>query len=71
MINNETHIACPLCSTKIPFDVKELMKGVKFQCPNSECDASIGLAEQSKEVVEKTMEKFEELKGKIGKKKIE
>jgi hypothetical protein len=68
MINQEQVIACPVCSTKIPFDANQLMIGVKFQCPNQQCDASIGLAMESKPVVEEALEKFNEMKGKVEKK---
>lgn len=47
MINQEQNIPCPVCNTKIPFQVTELLKGVQFKCPNTQCDASIGLAQVS------------------------
>lgn len=65
MIQQNQNIPCPICNTKIPFDTKQLMMGIRFGCPN--CDASIGLAEESKELVEQTMEKFEAVKGRISK----
>ena len=67
MINQEQNIACPVCSTKIPFDAMELMKGVQFKCPNSQCDASVGIAQESRPLVGKALDKFAELKGKVGK----
>jgi len=60
MIQQNQNIPCPSCKTSIPFDAKQLMMGVRFQCPN--CDASIGLAEESKPVVEQTIQKLETLK---------
>jgi transcription initiation factor IIE alpha subunit len=62
MINQENSITCPACSTKIPFDVKMLLSGMKFSCPNSKCDASIGLSQESAPLVEQTLEKLEALK---------
>ena len=62
MINQENSIQCPACNTKIPFDVKMLLSGMKFSCPYSECDASIGLSQESAPLVEQTLEKLEALK---------
>jgi hypothetical protein len=39
--------------------------GVQFICSN--CNAAIGLADESKSIVKETLEKFEELKGKFSK----
>ncbi len=64
MINQEQAIPCPVCTTKIPFDATQLMQGVKFKCPNEQCDASIGLSMESKPLVESAMEKLNEIKGK-------
>ncbi len=60
MINPDQKIPCPVCSTTILFDVKQLLMGMQFCCPN--CHASVGLANESKEMVQKTMHKIEELK---------
>jgi len=62
MINPDQTIPCPVCETKIPFDAKELLGGVKFICPSSSCDATIGLASQSKPIVQDTLEKLESIK---------
>lgn len=43
MSENKKFIPCPLCSTKIPFDPKELLQGKIYECPNAECDASVVL----------------------------
>ena len=67
MINTDQHIPCPVCNTKIPFDTKQLLLGVQFVCPN--CMAAIGLATESKEIVEDTMMKLEDLKQKVSKEK--
>lgn len=61
MINPDQSIPCPVCQTKIPFDTKQLLLGIQFTCPN--CNASIGLSDESKPLVQDTMEKFEEVKG--------
>ena len=47
MIDQEQSIPCPVCNTKIPFQVTELLIGVQFKCPNAQCDASIGLSQVS------------------------
>jgi len=64
MINQENSIPCPVCSTKIPFEVKMLLSGMKFGCPHPECDASIGLSQESAPLVAQTLEKLETLKNK-------
>jgi hypothetical protein len=65
MINLEQSIPCPVCNNKIPFDTKQLLLGVQFVCSN--CFASIGLANESREIVQETITKFEELKGRFSK----
>ena len=65
MINPDQSIPCPVCQTKIPFDTKQLLLGVQSACPN--CDASIGLSDGSKPLVQETMEKFEAVKGQFPK----
>lgn len=64
----ENGIPCPICSTKIPFDVNQLLMGVQFACP--QCNALIGLGKESKPVVEKAMQKLEEAKGRSDVKSI-
>lgn len=56
----EQQLPCPVCRTKIPFETKQLIAGVQFVCPN--CQSSVGLALESKPIIEETMKKFEELK---------
>lgn len=63
MINQEQSIPCPVCSTKIPFDVMLLMQGTQFKCPNIACDASIGIAQESKSAVGEALDKLAEIKG--------
>lgn len=65
MTQQTQKIPCPVCQTSIPFDVKQLLMGVGFKCPN--CYASIGIADESKPFVEKTIQKLETIK--IGAKK--
>ena len=67
MINQDQSIACPVCQTKIPFDTNQLLRGVKFSCPNEQCDASIGLSTESQPMVEKSIEKFNEIKNEFKK----
>ena len=68
MIANDGGIPCPVCSTKIPFDVHQLMKGVQFACP--QCNAVIGLGNESKSLVETAMQKLEEAKSGSGIKNV-
>ena len=60
MTNTEQTIPCPVCKTNIHFDVQSLLKGIKFSCTN--CGSSIGLAEESKPLVQLANDKFEILK---------
>ena len=65
MISKEQTIPCPVCGTKISFDVTQLLTGVNFKCPNEACDTSIGLASDSKPIVQDTLGKFEDLKSNL------
>lgn len=62
MINPDSSIPCPVCGTKIPFEVNSLLTGQSFTCPNIECNSSIGLTPESTPIVEQTIEKLETLK---------
>lgn len=62
MINQQS-IPCPDCQTSIFFDPQMLLKGMQFACPN--CHASLGLASESKEIVEQSLDKFNKLKSDI------
>ncbi len=57
---DEQKLECPKCHSKIPFDITQLLAGAKFVCPK--CGLKIGLPDESKDIVTKTMRKFEELK---------
>lgn len=67
MINSDQSIPCPVCGTKIPFDTRQLLLGVQFVCSN--CQSAIGLANESKPIVEEAMEKFDKMKARLSKKK--
>jgi len=56
-------IPCPVCKTSIPFDTVQLLNGVKFACPN--CKSEIGLATESKPLVQEIMKKLEQVKNAI------
>jgi len=60
MHTSDQKIPCPVCNTSILFDVKQLLSGTQFTCSN--CYASIGLANESKNLVQDTMEKIEQLR---------
>jgi len=60
---NEQKIPCPVCTTAIPFDVRQLLMGVQFTCPN--CLAAIGLAVESKDSVNDALEKFKDVKQRL------
>ena len=66
MKNLDQKIPCPVCNSTIPFDVNQLLMGVQFTCPN--CHAAVGLASESKPVVEKTMQKIEDLRARSARK---
>ncbi len=66
MIGQTQNIPCPVCNTGIPFDTKQLIMGVQFACPM--CSSLIGLASESKGLVEEAMKKLEAVKGKASKK---
>lgn len=55
-------IPCPVCQTKIPVKIEELMQGIQFACPT--CSSSIGIAPKSMPVVKDTMCKLDEIKKK-------
>ena len=65
MIESSQYISCPDCSTRIPFDPQELIKGTRFGCPN--CSISIGIERGSRETVKDALDKLEELKREVGK----
>jgi hypothetical protein len=62
MINHENTIPCPVCGTKIPFEIQALLAGTSFNCPNAECYSAIGLAPESAPIVKQTIEKLESIK---------
>jgi transcription initiation factor IIE alpha subunit len=65
MINSEQSIPCPTCKNKIPFDTNQLLLGVQFVCSN--CQSAIGLAPDSKPIVQEAMQKLEAAKSQISK----
>jgi transcription initiation factor IIE alpha subunit len=60
-------IPCPDCGTKIYFDAQMLLQGAQFTCTH--CGVTLGLAPESKEVVEQSLEKFGALKSELLKNK--
>ncbi len=62
MNNLEESVPCPVCSTKIPIDVHQMLRGVQFVCSN--CNAVVGLGNESRSLVDETMAKLEETKKK-------
>lgn len=65
--NNDGGIPCPVCNSKIPFDVHQLLLGQQFACPT--CNAVIGLAQESRQAVKSTMQKLEDVKKSMDAKK--
>jgi len=59
-MNNQLSMPCPDCNTNIFFNPQMLLQGAQFSCPK--CYASIGLAAESKQVVQESLEKFEKMK---------
>jgi len=65
-MKNEQKITCPSCQqAEIIFDTYALLQGVKFVCPN--CNAQIGLSQESHNQVQATMKEFDRLKSTIKK----
>lgn len=62
--SNGQSIPCPLCKTPIPFDTRQLLQGVQFSCPK--CSVAVGLANESKEVVQSAMDRFDKLRAQGG-----
>ena len=62
MMNNEQVIPCPTpnCGGKIHFDTYQLLQGAQFVCPN--CNGAVGIAPESRPMVQETMQKFDEMK---------
>lgn len=50
---------CPNCKGAIPFNVYALLQGHQFECPN--CHCVIAIESNSKPVVEKAIEQYDEL----------
>ncbi len=59
---SQSTLPCPVCHTPIPFEVRELLQGVRFVC--SKCGAAISLSEGSRPQVQEAMEKLNRLKQK-------
>lgn len=55
-----SNISCPDCGTSISINTRQLLLGYKFNCYN--CNVSIGLSNDSKEVVEQTIQKIDQFK---------
>lgn len=49
-------INCPDCGTTILINTKQLLLGHKYSCHN--CNISIGLSQDSREIVEDTIKKL-------------
>lgn len=52
-------IACPACNTPVYLEVSQLILGTKFTCSN--CQAAIGLAKNSKSIVEDAVHSYTSL----------
>lgn len=62
-MSNQISIPCPDCTTLIYFDPQMLLQGAQFSCPK--CFAAIGLAAESKQIVQESLEKFEKMKAEV------
>lgn len=62
IMKKDQEIPCQICNTPIPIDAKLMIQGVKFSCPNPQCDASYGLAGDSQNIASAAMKSLEELK---------
>ncbi|WHT39084.1 hypothetical protein QNH98_19415 [Myroides sp. mNGS23_01] len=52
-------IACPVCHTPICIEVSQLVMGTRFTCSN--CQAVIGLADNSKSIVKDAVQSYNAL----------
>lgn len=59
MMRPNQSIPCPVCNTKIIFDIESLLSGQKFSCPK--CSAVIGLSKESVEPTKEILEKYKKL----------
>jgi len=62
MMNNDQKIPCQVCNTPVPFDTHQFLQGIKFSCPNPNCDAVYGLPQSSHQIVKGAMDHLDELK---------
>jgi predicted RNA-binding Zn-ribbon protein involved in translation (DUF1610 family) len=60
MDNSVQQIPCPDCGTPISFNAMMLLQGTKFSCPK--CLAQIGIAQESKPVVNEAIQELAEMK---------
>ncbi|MCS4238567.1 transcription initiation factor IIE alpha subunit [Myroides gitamensis] len=52
-------LACPACNTPVFIEVSQLILGTRFTCSN--CQAAIGLAQNSKSIVEEAVQSYTSL----------
>jgi len=52
-------IACPVCHTPVFIEVSQLVMGTRFTCSN--CQAAIGLANNSKSIVKDAVQSYNAL----------
>ena len=72
MINKPQSIPCPApgCTGHILFSAHQLLEGARFSCP--ECSAAIWLQDKSsQQMVQNSMNQFDELKASLDKEKAE
>lgn len=60
MIDSNTKINCPECNEEIIINPKQLILGVKFSCYS--CKLIIGLANESKPLVNEAIKRFSKIK---------
>ena len=59
-----TNIACPQCSTKLEFDIKEVLKGKTFHCTS--CNIKITLTyNDNKEILSEASKQLEKIKDEL------
>lgn len=55
----QSFIPCPDCSTQVPIETDELLRGVKFSCPR--CKIQISLAQESVFVTANALKQYSAL----------
>lgn len=59
-MNTVQSIPCPVCGTRIPFDINRMLRGEGFSCP--QCESKISISPESLSQVQDSIDKLNKLK---------